>query len=260
MANNPIVLVTGASRGIGASAALWLARAGADVVLTARSVDDLEQTAAAVRAEGRQAVVLAADLAQAGAGRAVVEQVLREVGWLDALVNNAGVVEPIGPVADVDQARVQQAVAVNLLAVFETSQAALPALRACQGRLINVSTGAAVSPIEGWAAYCASKAGALMFTRVVAAEEPEIIAVNYSPGVVDTAMQGAIRANQAGMAPERAAYFQRLKDEEQLQPPDAAGQVLAWLALQAPRAMSGQMVGTRDEAVQAGVRALFGER
>lgn len=254
----PQILLTGASRGIGAGAARWLARAGADLVLSARSASDLQATAEMVRAEGGRAIVLTADLAQPGAGRALVAQALDAVGHLDALVNNAGVIEPIAPVAQADLALVERALRVNLLALFETAQAALPTLRERGGRLINVGTGAAVNPIEGWGAYCTSKAGALMLTRLLAAEEPDVTAISYSPGVVDTEMQRVIRANREGMAPSRADYFQRLHAEGELQAPDEIGRALAWFALRAPRSLSGTMVQTRDEVVQAGVRDLFG--
>jgi NAD(P)-dependent dehydrogenase (short-subunit alcohol dehydrogenase family) len=123
--------------------------------------------------------------------------------------------------------------------------------------VVNIGTGASEKAIEGWSAYCAAKAGLAHLTRVVAAETPEITAVSFRPGVVDTGMQAQIRREgPAGMPPEKAAYFQRLKTEGKLLPPEKPGRAAAWLALHAPASWSGEQLEFDDPRI--GTDALEG--
>lgn len=257
--DRPVVIVTGASRGIGAAAGRLLASAGADVVLAARSEEGLEATASAARAAGGRALVVPTDVAAEAACRRLVEQALEEFGRLDGLVNNAGVLEPVARVATAATDAFRQAFEVNVYGVLYITQAALPALRSAGGRIVNVSTTSAINAQEGWGAYCASKAAALMLTRVTALEEREVVTVAFNPGVVDTDMQVLIREVGEGvMSEERYTRFTALKRKGRLQPPEEPGRALAWLALHAPRELNGEMIRVDDERVQAGVRSLFG--
>jgi len=255
----PVVVVTGASRGLGAATARLLSRAGADVVLAARSRADLEATASEVRDAGGRAIVEPADLADETAARRLVDRTLATFGRLDGLVNNAGVVEPIERLDVVEPAEFRRAFEVNVYPLLYTVQAALPALRAVRGRIVNVSSGAALNPTAGWGAYCSSKAAALMLTRILALEEPEVVTVAFRPGVVDTAMQAAIRrAGHAGMTPDEHDRYVALKREGRLLSPEEPARGLAWLALHAPTELSGQLLRYDDERVRAGAGALFG--
>lgn len=255
----PVVIVTGASRGLGAATAEQLALAGADVVLAARTEEGLQATAETVRAAGGRALVVSTDVTDEAACRRLIDRTLAEFGRLNSLINNAGVLEPMGRLAEVDTAAFRRAFDVNVYGVLYTTQAALPPLRATGGRIINVSTGVAVAPHEGWGAYCASKAAAWMLTQITAREEPGVVTVAFQPGVVDTEMQALIRQKgQAAMPPERYQYFVRLKREGQLLAPEEPGRALAWLALYAPAELSGEMIRVGDERLAAGVQSLFG--
>lgn len=261
----PVIIVTGASRGLGAATAEWLGQAGATVALLARSEDDLEAVARRVEARGGKAFVKAVDLSDLKAAAEAVEEVVQKFGRLDALVNNAGTIHPVGKLADVSFQDWHDAVHVNLLAPTRLMHAALPELRKSKGRIVNISTGAAQRPMPSWSVYCATKAGFLLLTTTLAAEEPDVVCVSLRPGVIDTEMQGHLRKHAHHMPDEMANLFLGLKANNQLEPPEVPGQVAAWLALEAPKELSGQLVDYADEKLReaAGKRlgkALVGSR
>lgn len=190
-----VVVITGAGRGIGAAAAREFARAGCRVALLGRSGRAVEALAADI---GGEAMAAECDVGDWASVQAAVAAVMARFGRIDVMVNNAGVIEPIARLADADAGAWGAAVDINLKGVFHGMKAVLPAMRAQGGgTIITVSSGAAVNPLEGWSAYCASKAGALMLTRVAHVEEgPHGIRVlGLSPGTVATDMQVAIRAS-----------------------------------------------------------------
>lgn len=229
-----------------------VAELGADVVVTARSADDLAVVAEAVRASGRQAHVVAGDIMERGTAEAIVREAVERFGRIDGVVNNAGVVEPIAAVADSDPAAWARNLAVNLLAPMQLIQTTLPYLRQSQGRVINVSSGAAVNPISGWAAYCAAKAGLNHFTRVLAKEEPMVTVLAVRPGIVDTEMQATIRREgEKGMRGDEHGRFVRYHEEGALLPAERPGRALAVLALYAPLAWSGEFLSWDEERVGA---------
>lgn len=255
----PVVIVTGASRGIGAAVARWLATQGAGVTLTARSRDALTNVAEDVNARGGEPLVVPADVADRAACERVVDATLERWGRLDALVNNAGVLEPIARLSEADPEAWSYNVAVNLVGPFYLMQVALPQLRAQRGRIVNVSTGAAVRPTESWSAYCASKAGLLHLTRVVAEEEPDVTAISLRPGVVDTEMQAEIRQSDPDAMPEEhRRRFEQLKEQGELESPEVPARAISWLALRAPNEWSGDFIEYDDSRVAEPARALFG--
>lgn len=247
--STPVVLLTGASRGIGAEAARALAARGARLALAARSGAALQALAADLPTE---VFAQALDVADPAAAASFVRQVLERFGRLDALVNNAAVLGPMGPTADADPDEWRRAVEVNLLGPLVLSQQALPALRESRGRLVQVSTGAAVQPIPHFGAYCATKAALTHLARVLALEEPRVVSLCFSPGVVDTDMQGQIRRDAAPRMPEPwGSFFLDVHRKGALQRPETAGRILAWLALEAPPEWTGQVVDGDDPNLQA---------
>lgn len=250
--STPTVIITGASRGLGAAAAGIVAELGANVVLTARSAADLAQVAQTIRAAGGQARTVLGNVAQAETIAQLIQTAISEFGRIDALINNAGVVEPIASISETDPADWEQNLNVNLLAPMQLLQAALPYLRESGGRVINVSSGAAVNPVSGWAAYCAAKAGLNMFTRVLAKEEPAVTVIAVRPGIIDTNMQATIRREgENGMPPSEHQRFIHYHQEGQLLPAEKPGRALAVLALHASRDWSGEFLSWDDEKVQA---------
>ncbi|HQY33804.1 MAG TPA: glucose 1-dehydrogenase, partial [Actinotalea sp.] len=165
-----VALVTGASRGIGHDLVLALAAAGATVAAGARSVDDVAELVATVRASGGRAVPLAMDLSDVASVRAAVDRLLVAEGRIDVLVNNAG----LGfnhDALEVTEADWDQMMAVNLKGLFFVTQAVARSMVARgYGRVVNLSSQAGTVGIRRHAVYSASKGGVDMLTRVLALE------------------------------------------------------------------------------------------
>lgn len=249
-----VVIITGAGRGIGAATAKAFAGAGAAVVVSARTVGAAQAVADQIAAGGGQAAAVACDVTDYGSVAALVEEAGRRFGRVDVLVNNAGVIEPIGRVADTDPAAWAQAVEINLVGAYHAVRAALPAmLRGAGGTIVNLLSGAAFKAMEGWSAYGSSKAGLAMLTRSIAHEygEQGIRAIGFAPGLVDTAMQGQIRTS--GINP-----ISRLP-RDTLTPPEEPAGVIVWLCTRAADGYVGRVdVDIRDPALRqaAGLAAL----
>lgn len=193
-----VVVITGASRGIGAEAARAFAATGARVALLARSGDAVTELA---RDIGPQAMACMVDVAQWDAMQGAIAQVTAAFGPVDVMINNAGVIEPIAMLADSDPAGWAQAVAINLNGVYHGMRAVLPGMLARgRGTVITVSSGAAHNPLEGWSHYCTSKAGAAMLTACAHHETATrgLRIMGLSPGTVATQMQREIKASGVG--------------------------------------------------------------
>ena len=249
----PTVIVTGASRGLGRATAIALARMGAFVVLNARSADALAAVKADIEAAAGRADILAGDVSEPDVAERLVAAAVLATGRLDAVINNAAVVSPLARIAESDPFEWQRNLQINVVGPYLITQAALPHLRrAPQGRVINISSGAAVRPVAGWSAYCASKAALNMFNAVLAEEEPEIVALAVRPGVVNTAMQAALREQgRQAMKPEAYQRFIDYYQRGELLPPERPARSLAVLALHAPRAWSGRFISWDDPEVLA---------
>jgi NAD(P)-dependent dehydrogenase (short-subunit alcohol dehydrogenase family) len=249
------IIVTGASRGLGAATARIAARMETNVVLTARSEQGLKTVAQQIEEAGGRAFIVVGDLTQAADCQHIVAEAIRAFSQVDGVVNNAAVLTPIAPIAAADPDAWSKNLAVNVLGPFMLAQAALPYLRRSNGRVINVSTGAAVSVVPGWSAYSVSKAALNHLTRALAEEEPAITTIAVRPGVVDTDMQAIIRRQGAnGMPPEVYARFVNYHEEGDLLPPEVPGCALAVLALHAPKEWSGTFLSWDNEEVQSLVR------
>jgi 3-oxoacyl-[acyl-carrier protein] reductase len=178
--------------------AFGLAAGGAQVALVARSADQLEETAVAVRTGGGMAVVVAADLGDPDSVTEAAARVVAELGPVDLLVNNAAMVQPAGPTLTTDPAAWDRAWAVNVDAPVRFALTLVPAMRERGwGRVVNVSSGIVDHPeaMIGLNAYAATKAALEAHTRNLGAElAGSGVTVNvYRPGSVDTAMQAWFR-------------------------------------------------------------------
>jgi NAD(P)-dependent dehydrogenase (short-subunit alcohol dehydrogenase family) len=259
--NGPAVLVSGASGGIGAAIANWLAVAGASVTLLARREEALDGVAREVRERGGRALTVACDVSDAAGCRRAVEAALERFGRLDALVNNAGVIGPIAPVEVSDPEQWRRNLAVNILGPYHLTRFALPELRRRGGRIVNVGSGAGTRAMANLSAYCTAKAALNHFTRVLAAEAPEVAVLAVRPGVVDTPMQAALRSPGAGwMSDEQRSYYRGLKQSGALEPPEVPAKVIAWLALRAPLRLSGEFLNYDDPPLRDAARRWFGHQ
>lgn len=183
-------LVTGAGRGIGRAVARALAAAGAEVMLSGRDEAGLGRTAAEVRALGREAQVVSADLAAPGGAQRLANEALGRWPVVDILVNNAGVSYPESAL-QTSEAHWDVTLAVNAKAAFFLAQRlAEPMLAQRWGRVVNISSQAGLVGLEHHAAYCASKWALEGLSRVLAIEwAPYGVTVNcVAPTVVNTEM------------------------------------------------------------------------
>jgi len=188
------VLVTGAGKGIGAELVRILHQRGARTYAGVYPVESAEPLPAGV-------TQLELDVTSQADVDAAMARIKAEAGGLDVLVNNAGVINPIGPLAEIATDDLAPAFAVNVMGVHRMTVAALPMLRESKGTVLNAGTGAATTAMEGWTAYCSTKAGMQMLTRMMALELAKDGLRIYFLGIppTDTAMQGKIRAS--GMNP-----------------------------------------------------------
>lgn len=184
-----VAVVTGSGRGIGRGIALALADAGADVVVTSRRAEDVAEVAEQVRARGRRALELPADLKEPGVPARLADAAVAEFGRLDIWVNNAGGTDDahVQPMTVTTDDQMRDMLELNLIAAAAGSREA--ALRMVSGgAIVNVSSGAGMRAAPNTAAYAASKAALLNLTMTMAAElAPHGIRVNaISPGMVPT--------------------------------------------------------------------------
>ncbi|MEO3795619.1 SDR family oxidoreductase [Nonomuraea sp. B10E15] len=199
-------LITGASRGLGLALARSLAGAGWNLVLTARGADDLERVAAELGA-----TAIPGDVRDP----AHVRRLAGAAPELDLLVNNASDlgVTPLPPLADYPLEAFRTLLETNVTAPLALIQATLPALRAAQGAVVNVTSDAATGPYEGWGGYGASKAALEQLSNVLAAEEPELRVWWVDPGEMNTRMLAdAVGAEEAGAAGDPAKVAAALHD------------------------------------------------
>jgi 3-oxoacyl-[acyl-carrier protein] reductase len=186
-------LVTGASRGIGASIAKALAAEGADVAITyEKSAESAAEVVAAIKAKGRKAVAIQADSADDAAVQASVEKTVAELGGLDILVNNAGILR-VGELKDISLADIDALLNVNVRAQIIASKAALAHLGK-GGRIITIGSYFADRvPTSVLSVYAATKSALTAFTKALARElGPKDITVNLvQPGSIDTEMNPA---------------------------------------------------------------------
>ncbi|MDO8767404.1 MAG: glucose 1-dehydrogenase [Burkholderiaceae bacterium] len=216
-----LALVTGAASGIGQAIALGFASAGARVIVTDISVERCVETLQQIRASGGEAWGFALDVTDAGASYVLAEKVQREIGDVDTLVNNAGVIIREGIDSPKAQANIRRVMDVNLFGTFNVIHAWLPALRKTRGCIINIASGAAFIGQAGSLGYSASKGAVKMLTQSMAIDlGADGIRVNaLAPGVIETPMTDATRAN-----PERLARFMvRIPSGRLGQPQELAG-------------------------------------
>jgi short-subunit dehydrogenase len=207
----PIALITGASRGIGAATARLFAAAGYDLLLVARSSDALEQLAGELRSSGRHVEQAAIDLAEPTGVAAGLDELLQRGLQPSVVINNAGAAYT-GSLAEMPIERWQWLIQLNLTSVFQVCQAVLPGLRQRGGQIINVSSHAARNAFPDWGAYCTSKAALASFSRCLAEEERQhgIRVSTLTLGAVNTPLWDSETVHssfdrRAMLSPERVA-------------------------------------------------------
>jgi 7-alpha-hydroxysteroid dehydrogenase len=171
-------IVTGAGRGIGAATALALAEAGADVVIAARTKEQLDEVASGVAERGRRAVVVPCDLSETDNLTGLVDTTVSEFGRVDVVVNNVGGTEP-RPFLDTSESFFERAFHFNVTTAFSLSKAAVPhMLEGDGGAIVNISSAMGRMRDRGFAAYGTAKAALAHLTRLMAADLAPRVRVN----------------------------------------------------------------------------------
>lgn len=237
------VAITGASRGIGEAAARRFAEHGANVVLLARSGDDIARIAAKI---GDHALAIPCDVADADGLKAAIDKAALHFGGLDVLINNAGLLEPIGRIANLAPADFARVIDVNVSGVFNGIAAALPHMKN-GGSILTIGSGAATSVLEGWSHYCASKAAVHHLNACLDAEMrgQGIRAIVLSPGTVATEMQRVIKAS--GLNP-----VSTLEWEDHI-PPEWPAEALVWMCSTDADRYCGQVVSLRESGLRQAI-------
>ncbi|SFU56278.1 NADP-dependent 3-hydroxy acid dehydrogenase YdfG [Aliiroseovarius crassostreae] len=237
------VLITGASRGIGEASAHIFAGAGANVVLTARGAAQISAIAKAIGEE--RALAVPCDVSKWADVKAVVDAGMKKFGRIDVLINNAGVIEPIGPMMTSDPAEWGHVIDVNLKGVYYGMRAVMPIMAAQGGgSVLTISSGAAHNALEGWAHYCASKAGVHMMTKALHKEGAGkgIRAIGLSPGTVATQMQREIKSSGINAVAQ-------LKWDDHI-PPEWVARALLWMCSEDADEFKGEEISLRDVSIR----------
>jgi 3-oxoacyl-[acyl-carrier protein] reductase len=220
-----VAVITGAGRGIGRGIATAYARAGATVVLAARTADELHEVAVEIEAAGGRALPVPTDVTHPAQIDALFERVANELGGTDLLVANAGGTFGGGPVETSDLDEWRATFTLNVDGVYLCARAAIPQLRARGGgKIIVMGSGAGRRAGPGWGSYASAKAAVAMLVRVLALElRGDQIAVNeIVPGPVRTVLVENLPASIAGsMAGVATEWFKT---------PEAVGDLARYLA------------------------------
>lgn len=234
-----VAVVTGASRGLGRAMASALAEAGAHLALVARSKPDLEETARAVEAFGRRALVLPTDVSMYREVEAMVESVQATLGRIDILVNNSGVAV-VKPLVELSLEEWGRVLATNLTGAFHCCRAVGPLMIARRrGKVINVVSVLGAAGLPGYSAYSASKGGLIALTRTLAVEwARHNIQVNaIAPGWVQTPMSApAFEDEKVRDRLLRGIPARRVGQPEEL------GPLVVYLASEASDYVTGEVV------------------
>jgi NAD(P)-dependent dehydrogenase (short-subunit alcohol dehydrogenase family) len=241
-----VALVTGGGRGIGRAIAQALAAAGAAVVVTARSADELAETVRLIETAGGQTRALPADVTDRAAIEGVVVAAERAFGPVTLLVNNAGVLQPIGLAWEVDPDAWWRCLEVNLRGPYLCARAVLPGMVARRaGRIVNIASVAAGGAGADATAYASSKTALVRLTEGLAVETREfgvgVFAVD--PGNVETAMHAYLG--------QSAAWLKRRgRHAPHYTPAAQTGALVAALAAGRADALSGRFLHVSDNVAE----------
>jgi len=262
-----VAIVTGAGRGIGRAIALRLSEEGAHVALTARTNEQLAETASMIEEAGGICAVIPGDVTREAEVKHIVEETTAELGPVTILVNNAGRLGALGPTWEQDADNWWQDMTVNVKGVFHYIRAVLPGMmERNEGRIINAVGGGTSTPFPFASGYGTSKAAVMRLTETLAAELEEVDSAvkvfAFSPGFVRTEMTEPFEETEEGRK-WMGRLAKRLEESEDT-PPEAGARLVAELATGDFDAMHGRMFHaerdlSRIEELKAQADEMAGE-
>lgn len=239
-----IAIITGGSRGIGKGIASAFAKEGSHLVLTSRTVSELEAAKGELESYGTRIEVFATDVSKPEGAKDLVDFTLEKFTTIDVLVNCAGIYGPIGFVTDIDTEKWIEAIHINLCGTFLCIRAVLPTMiKNKRGKIINLSGGGAASPFPRFSAYSASKAAVVRLTETLAEEVKEYnIDINaIAPGAVNTRLLDEVL--EAGEAAGKDFLAKAIKqNEEGGVPPEKVAELAIFLASSKSNGLTGKLI------------------
>lgn len=251
---NKVAVITGASRGLGKAIAFSFARAGAKVIMAARSVKDIDQNAAELRSEGKKALAFACDVSEPAQVEALARFAIQSFGHFDIWVNNAGVAGPYGSTFDLTAEQFLGTLRTNIFGVYHGSKMAMGHfLPRKSGKLINILGAGSRKPAPNQNAYGSTKAWIRVFTLAMAEEYKEggVGVFALQPGLMETDLLTEVVTFQEHA--ERLRNFMPFLIRAGGRKPEVAARKALWLASSATDGKTGL-----DVSVGSSVHILFG--
>jgi NAD(P)-dependent dehydrogenase (short-subunit alcohol dehydrogenase family) len=234
-----VAIVTGAGRGIGRSVAVALAKAGADICVTARTEEQINQTAELVRSQNRKAVAVSADAAVASSVEGVVEKTIAELGGVHLLINNAGVLLPKS-LLETSEAEFDRVMDTNVKSMFHFTKTVGPHFISNNyGRIVNIASVGAFIAAPSRSTYHTSKGAVVMFTKSMAIEwaRHNILINAVAPGYIETDIISHISSDETKLSQYlKAIPLRRLGKVEEM------AQLVAFLCSDLASYMTGSVV------------------
>jgi NAD(P)-dependent dehydrogenase (short-subunit alcohol dehydrogenase family) len=250
-----VALITGGSRGLGKAFAQALATAGARVVITGRSAQELTSTAAQIAPTPDQVVAMPADVTDPERTQQVIATVEEQIGPIELLVNNAGAFRAFGLIADIDPQEWWREIEINLRGPFLYTHAILPKMiERSRGRIINVASGAGLQPFETISAYNISKTALIRLTESTALEVKsqgiQVFAID--PGTVRTPMNAYVHdaPEVARRAPLVQQWFHELYAANRDTPIERAVDLVLHIASGKADALTGCYLSVEDDIAE----------
>jgi NAD(P)-dependent dehydrogenase (short-subunit alcohol dehydrogenase family) len=249
---NQVALITGGGRGLGRAFAESLAQAGAAVAIVARSEVQLQDAAHAIEHAGGRSLTFTADVTDRQAIEQVVAEIERQWGYIDLLINNAGSLRTLGPIAEIDPDEWWREVEINVRGTLLCTRAVLPGMVARgRGRIINMASAAGLQALPAGSAYCLSKAAVIRFSESLAIENSSrgVCAFAMHPGNVRTTMLDFIvESDEVGLrAPLIQQWGQQLYREGGDTPIQRSVDLMLFLACGKADALSGRFIDIDDD-------------
>ncbi len=246
-----VAWVTGGGRGIGRAAAIALAEQGAAIAIVSRTQSELDQTAGEIKSRGGKVLTALLDVSNWDMVEWTAKQIEASLGPIDLLINNAGVLEPLGKLWETNPEEWTRLIDVNVSGAYYCMRAVLPGMvTRDRGVVVNISSGAGTFPAPNWTAYAVSKAALDHLTRTLAADLKGTAVRTYSlhPGITESNMQHTLRnATADQLPPERIQFFIDEKTSGKVLDPSVPAQAIVWLCSSLCDLDNGAMIDLRSQ-------------